>query len=101
MQDIAAKYPKWLKEHRCSLSHTDVASYEAQIEHIEGVISHLEEHGDSKFPELLSRLQQVLPPHRRRDTGNVTSTLMRLEIKDALNVVQCIRNMSGALELTF
>jgi hypothetical protein len=61
VQEIAAKYPKWLERNRGTLSAADVASYEAQIEHIQAVCRHLEEYGDSQFPELLACLQHVRP----------------------------------------
>eukprot|EP00892_Ulva_mutabilis_P008329 jgi/Ulvmu1/5869/UM025_0131.1 len=59
LKDIADRFPEWLEANRGTLSEEELARYEAQLAYITEVLDLLEQHGDSKFDELLQLLQEL------------------------------------------
>lgn len=59
VQDIADRFPAWIEANRGNLSEEELARYEGQLAHINQVCELLDQHGDSKFDELLQLLQEV------------------------------------------
>ena len=59
MQDVGQRYPKWLEENKGKIPPEEHAQHTAQLAHINAICTLLEEHGDTKFDELLRLLQEV------------------------------------------
>ena len=59
MQDISDRFPAWIDANRDNLTQEELERYEKQLAHIKLVCDLLEQHGDSKFDELLQLLQEV------------------------------------------
>jgi hypothetical protein len=59
LQDVGRRYPKWLQEHEGKIPPEEFSQHTAQLSHINAICKLLEEHGDSKFDELLKLLQEV------------------------------------------
>ncbi|KAL0027343.1 hypothetical protein WJX79_002388 [Trebouxia sp. C0005] len=58
IQEIGARYPQWLADHRGKLSPEDLERYSQQFEHIQQ-ISQLYEQEPDNFPKLINLLQQM------------------------------------------
>ncbi|DBA87289.1 hypothetical protein WJX77_009974 [Trebouxia sp. C0004] len=58
IQEIGARYPQWLTDHRGKLSPEDLQRYSQQFEHIQQ-ISQLYEQEPDNFPKLINLLQQM------------------------------------------
>lgn len=59
LKEIGEQYPDWLDRHAGSLQPEERDRYERQLGYIQEICGLLEEHGDSKFPELMELLQQM------------------------------------------
>ena len=60
VQDVGNRYPQWLEDSKGKISAEEFEQHTAQLAHINAICKLLEEHGDSKFDELLKLLQEVL-----------------------------------------
>ena len=58
LQDIGAKYPTWLEDHRDSLSSEDLQRFEEQYGYIQDIVD-LYERDPSNYTRLLELLQEA------------------------------------------
>lgn len=59
LQDVGKRYPKWLEDNEGKIPADEFQQHTAQQAHINAICKLLEEHGDTKFDELLKLLQEV------------------------------------------